>query len=168
MKKIICTIIKLNLLVYGFILLCTLPAQSQKVFPKADIKLMDGSIVKEELLKDKLIVLNLWASWCKVCIGEVPELNKLREEFKNNNEVVFFALAYDNAEKVKQTLTKNDYKFIQLHHSNKEKFKKSMFAFPMTIIYDKNGNRIKRYIGPIEGERIEELKDIIKQEAKAN
>ena len=39
-------------------------------------------------LKGKWIVVNYWATWCKPCVTEMPELNKLSIKYKNTMTVL--------------------------------------------------------------------------------
>lgn len=48
----------------------------------------------EYLESDKLIVVNLWATWCKPCIEEMPLLNEIKNEYADKN-VEFLSLSVD-------------------------------------------------------------------------
>ncbi|MCU0439514.1 MAG: TlpA family protein disulfide reductase [Raineya sp.] len=52
-----------------------------------------------EELQNKIVVMNFWFVECPPCIEEIPSLNKLVEEYKNNQNVVF--LAFSNSDKAK-------------------------------------------------------------------
>ncbi|TXC76062.1 TlpA family protein disulfide reductase [Luteibaculum oceani] len=41
--------------------------------------------VLNEELKGEILVVNLWAGWCKPCLREIPELNELANEFSSQN-----------------------------------------------------------------------------------
>lgn len=43
---------------------------------------------------EDLTVLNIWATWCKPCIEEMPELNAVKKEYENE-DVHFIALSVD-------------------------------------------------------------------------
>lgn len=45
--------------------------------------------------KDKIIYVSFWATWCGPCIAEKPLLEKLKEEFKENDAVVFVDISLD-------------------------------------------------------------------------
>ncbi len=45
-------------------------------------------------LQGKWVFINYWASWCRPCVEEIPELNRFYEENKNNN-IALFAVNYD-------------------------------------------------------------------------
>lgn len=50
---------------------------------QADIKRLDNSVFKLEELKGKVVLLNLWATWCGPCRAEMPELVALESELKD-------------------------------------------------------------------------------------
>ena len=35
--------------------------------------------------KGNVVILNLWATWCKPCIAEFQSLEKVKQKFKNKN-----------------------------------------------------------------------------------
>jgi thiol-disulfide isomerase/thioredoxin len=55
-----------------------------------DIKLqtLDGGSLKLSDYTDKVIVMNLWATWCGPCRLEMPELVKMSKEYKSRGLVV--------------------------------------------------------------------------------
>jgi thiol-disulfide isomerase/thioredoxin len=52
---------------------------------KAEIKKIDDSTFKLEDKKGSVILLNLWATWCGPCRGEMPHLIEMEDKFKSNN-----------------------------------------------------------------------------------
>jgi thiol-disulfide isomerase/thioredoxin len=61
----------------------------------ADILLNDaqGHNIPFSSLKGKWVLINYWASWCKVCIDEIPQLNRFYQT--HEKEVALFAVNYD-------------------------------------------------------------------------
>jgi peroxiredoxin len=62
-------------------------------------------------LKDKVVVLNFWFTSCAPCRVEIPELNKLVEKYKKDENVVFIAITRDPAARVKDFLAKTKFDF---------------------------------------------------------
>lgn len=84
--------------------------------PKADfnLKLINskGEKVSMEQFRGKVIFLNIWATWCPPCIAEMPGINNLYNDIKEEGDVVFLMLSVDdNFEKAKRFKEKKDFDF---------------------------------------------------------
>jgi len=82
------------------------------------VKTIDGGSVKLADFKNKVVVVNLWATWCGPCRMEMPDLVKLNNEYKSRGLVVLgVATTYnerDNLDQVKEFVKtqKIDYKVL--------------------------------------------------------
>lgn len=59
--------------------------------PAPDFEFMlvaDGSKVRLSDYSDKVIVLNLWATWCAPCLSEIPDLNRIHRDLSDSGVVV--------------------------------------------------------------------------------
>jgi cytochrome c biogenesis protein CcmG/thiol:disulfide interchange protein DsbE len=83
--------------------------------PIADFKLVfyegyeheGASEVKLSDLRGKVVVVNIWASWCKPCEQEAPELEAAWQHYKHGDEVIVFGVDYvDTPSGAKSYLTK--------------------------------------------------------------
>ena len=52
------------------------------------LKTLDGRSLKLSDFADKVVVLNIWATWCGPCRLEMPELIKVSNEYKDRGVVV--------------------------------------------------------------------------------
>jgi len=50
---------------------------------QADVKLLDDTTFKLQDKKGKVILVNLWATWCGPCIKEMPHLVAMHEKYKD-------------------------------------------------------------------------------------
>ncbi len=57
--------------------------------------------------KDKLIILDFWATWCAPCIKSLAKLDTLQKEF--GEQLAVIPITYENADKVLPFLTKRGY-----------------------------------------------------------
>jgi peroxiredoxin len=105
-----------------------------------ELNLEDINGVKFNLenLKGKVIVLNFWFTQCKPCVEEFPELNNLKEKYKNQ-EVEFFAVTWNNKETIEKFLLnhKLDFNIVPNGKSIIDKFK--IPHYPYNIVIDKYG-----------------------------
>ena len=53
--------------------------------PQFDLKTIYGTDVNLSDYKGKVIVLNVWATWCRPCIAEIPELITAQKALKNSD-----------------------------------------------------------------------------------
>ena len=56
-----------------------------KGVPAPDFTLpdLDGKMVSLSDYKDKVVLLNIWATWCPPCVQEMPSMEKLHQELKD-------------------------------------------------------------------------------------
>ena len=69
------------------------------------VKTIDGGSLKLADFKNKVVVVNLWATWCGPCRMEVPEYEQVRKDYEGRG-VEFIALTIEDPriakERVKQ------------------------------------------------------------------
>lgn len=54
-----------------------------------------GETVDARDLKGKTVFMNIWATWCPPCVAEMPSINKLYANFKDNPNVAFIMISHD-------------------------------------------------------------------------
>ena len=105
-----------------------------------------GNAVSLSDFKGKYVYIDIWATWCRPCIKEIPHFEKLKDEFKNKN-IVFMSISLDKTTDIWQKALKDkNMKGIQLFAKgefNSEIAKKySVTGIPRFILIDKDGNII--------------------------
>ena len=61
---------------------------------------------------DTIYVVNFWATWCKPCVAELPEFEKIHKEFENRKmKVLLVSMDFveERDKKLKDFLAKNKY-----------------------------------------------------------
>lgn len=92
--------------------------------------------------KDKVVYLDLWASWCGPCRAETPSFKTLYNKYKNDNRIVLISIAVnDGINEWKKALGEDKPDWLQLL-DQEGTVSKSYVAnsIPKFIIIDKKGN----------------------------
>jgi len=105
---------------------------------------------KEYTLKDfndKVICIDVWASWCSSCLKEMPYLEKLENKYKNN-DIEFIIISVDDNKDVWKKLLKERDKHGKQYWANggqKSDFFKNyqLIDLPVYIVIDKVGKIVK-------------------------
>lgn len=120
------------------------------------VKTIDGGSLKLADFKDKVVVVNLWATWCGPCRMEMPDLVKLNNEYKSRGLVVLgVATTYnerDNLAGVKEFVKaqKVDYKVLWDDGALAEPLKQSVNGrnnIPQSFVISRDGKITKHFIG---------------------
>ena len=100
-----------------------------------------GNTGKLSDLAGKIVVLDVWSTWCGPCIRALPELHSLAAEFSSDSDFVFVALSIDYDEAVWEKMV-DESNWNAFKHGRLDR-KKNSFVFnrpiPYSMIIDKNG-----------------------------
>ena len=101
----------------------------------------------------KLVLVNLWATWCEPCKEEMPSLDRLQNYF-DKKEFHILAISIDRGPKKGSLKFFKDFDIenIDLFFDDKIDIPREIKALglPVSIFVDSSGNEIARLIGPAE------------------
>ena len=151
------------LLSFFLISIICLKVQSKNIIGRDELQYL---INKQD---DTLRIFNFWATWCKPCVAELPEFEKLDQESKaNKQKVKVLLVSMDFVEelnkKVKDFLEKNKYtcEVVLLDEVNGNDFinkisEKWSGAVPATLVTMKNKKRIEFHEGKLTLEMLQKM-----------
>jgi len=82
--------------------------------PDFSLETMDGDILTQESLKGKIVVIDVWATWCGNCISELPKMNKLARQYQGDPDILLLAVSAETKDKVSSFLAKRPFNFKQI------------------------------------------------------
>jgi cytochrome c biogenesis protein CcmG/thiol:disulfide interchange protein DsbE len=98
--------------------------------------------------RGKIVILNLWATWCPPCIEEIPDLDLLQRRM--GDKVTILAVSYDDTEGAyKQFVKEHNMAFITVH--DRDRKLKELYqptGPPETYVIDRSGKILRKFIGP--------------------
>ena len=116
----------------------------------------EGSDGKPRTLADfrgKVVLLNVWATWCAPCRTEMPTLDRLQAKLGGPDfEVVALSMDRAGPGVVKKFFAEIGVEHLALNidASAKAMFTLDARGLPMTLLIDRKGEEIGRLIGPAE------------------
>lgn len=106
-----------------------------------------GERVNMKQFEGKAIFLNFWATWCPPCVAEMPGINNLYQEVKDDN-VEFIMLSVDqDFEKARKFRKKKGYEFEIYQIAGPIPQMYSSNSIPTTYVIDAEGNLALTHLG---------------------
>lgn len=99
-----------------------------------------GNVVDLGKLKGKVVFLNFWASWCPPCLAEMPSIQQLHKQFRNDKDVVFILVDADG-DLVKSAKFMNRKKYEMPIYRVESEIPETLFkgSLPTTVVFDRQG-----------------------------
>lgn len=121
-------------------------------FPAPSVVLTDPSGSAAELsdFRGKLVILNLWATWCEPCLREMPSLDRLQSHFGDRIAVLGVSEDRGGAKAVGPFIAKLGLKSVKLYVDPKSELGHALEVqgLPTSFLIDHDG----KVLGRVEGE----------------
>lgn len=130
-------------------------ALSQEI-RETEVKTLDGGSLKLSDYDNKVVVVNLWATWCGPCRQEMPDLVKLNQEYKSRGLIVLgLATTYnerDDPEHVKEFIKAQNvnYKILWDDGTLANPLVQSVngrSVIPQSFVISRDGKIVKHFSG---------------------
>ena len=91
-------------------------------YEKTTLKDLTGQKIKWLSRKNKkVVVINLWATWCSACVTEMPNFEKLYKKFEKDKDITFMFVTDENEEEINNFL-KEKYFYLPICTVDSGKF----------------------------------------------
>ena len=132
--------------------------------PNVTFKDAEGKKYTINDFKGKIIVIDVWATWCSSCLKNMPKFMELIKEFKGNEDVVFFTVSTDSDDlKEKWLAAINKHKMGEMLNLTPdreaiEQFEEKYFvgSVPRYIVINKEGVIVSAF-APKPGPALKEM-----------
>lgn len=104
-------------------------------------------------LRGKIVLLNIWATWCVPCRKEMPALDRLQATLGGSNfEVVPLSIDRGGIDVVRKFFAEIGIQKLGMYldTSGKATRELGLVGLPTTLLVDRKGREIGRLIGPAE------------------
>jgi peroxiredoxin len=124
--------------------------QSDRV-PSFSLPKLDGQTLRSEELKDNIVILDFWATWCESCVSEIPELNKLEKEYSSRGvKVVGLTVQSGWASDIQKFAKQYNMRYTVLVGNDDTVSDFGIISFPNTYVIGPGWKLYKKYSGASE------------------
>jgi thiol-disulfide isomerase/thioredoxin len=119
--------------------------------PEYSAMWLDGSKFDLETRRDKVVLLNVWATWCGPCIYEIPELQAIHDKYAPRNfEVIGVSVDDLGVEAVQQFVNEHKMKYpVALDPDGNLANMLQTSVLPTTVLLDREGKIVWKQFGAI-------------------
>lgn len=119
--------------------------QQPQSIPQSMYEDLEGNPIDLGSFKGKRVFLNFWATWCKPCVKEMPDIEKAFETLQNEN-YIFLLASDEESKKIKEFANRTGHKlnFIRFNGSYEAH---NIYSLPTTFVFDTSGKKVKQMTG---------------------
>lgn len=132
-----------------FCLLCSaVVAQQGASIPHISLPVLDGPVLRSEELKDKIVILDFWATWCEACVSEIPEFNKIEKDYSSRGvTVIGLAVQSGWAADIQKFVKQYNMQYTVLVGNDDTVSDFGIISFPNTYVIGPGWRVYKKYSG---------------------
>ncbi|WP_179025842.1 TlpA disulfide reductase family protein [Shewanella sp. Scap07] len=118
--------------------------QYARSMAEIELTTLTGQTINLQQHKGKLVLINLWATWCGPCIKEIPMMEEIRQTNKDNDLVVIPVSIDESAADIMPFLQQHGLADYQTYHREQYSLDNVLPAnvVPATFVLDGDGNLI--------------------------
>lgn len=149
-----------------------LSSKSEQIMPSFVLNDLNGAPRHSEEWRNKILIINFWASWCPPCVREIPLFVKLQHKYAN--QVQFIGIALEQHAAVANFVRKQEINYPillggQQGTSLARNLGNQRGGLPFTVFIDKQGNIVAQHLGELFEMQLERsIQAILRSENNAN
>jgi thiol-disulfide isomerase/thioredoxin len=128
-------------------LLAGVAPKEREAVPPYDLPSLGGGRLAIAAERGKVVLLNVWASWCAPCRDEMPALDSLQREFRTQ-QFAFVTVSDDvSPNDARRFLDARGFTFPTALGEGKARSQFHIPGLPATILVDRDGREVRRWVG---------------------
>lgn len=145
MKNILASFAFLVFMLFTF---SNLSLAQDKKAPEFSLKSVEGKTVKFSDYKNKIVLIDFWATWCPPCRKGIPDLIELQKEFKNDLVVLGISVDTDTKPDVLGFIKNYGINYTVVYGDQATaKLFGGVSGIPTSFLIDRRGNIVDKHVG---------------------
>ena len=138
--------------------------------PAFSVKTLEGKALKLADLRKRPVIVDFWATWCGPCRASMPHLSTMQSRYgKQGLTVIGLSVDEQGPQQVRRFAQQLGVKFtLAMANDDVLDAYGPIRSIPTTFFIDRNGAIVRRVVGYIDGDTMEDyVKEIVSEEAAA-
>lgn len=113
----------------------------------------DGETMSLSSFRGRVVLLNIWATWCAPCRKEMPALDRLADKLGGSNfEVVALSIDRTGMGPIRSFYDKTGIRNLRMYLDQDSAAMAALgiTGVPTTLLIDADGREVQRWVGPVE------------------
>jgi peroxiredoxin len=144
----------------------SLPVAGQEA-PDFTLKSGSGKNLRLRELRGEVVLVNFWATWCGPCRQEMPQLNRLYDQYRQAGFTLLGVNIDDSPEAARVLMRKLGVKFPVLFDTDKRVSRRyDVDAMPATLLIDRDGKVRYVHRGYVAGNEVKyqtQIRELLKE-----
>lgn len=133
---------------------------TEQVAPDLKLLSLDGNIMDLSELHGQLVMVDFWSSWCAPCLLEAQELSDSYRDYKSKGVEFLGVAIWDQERNVQRYVDKFSLDYPNAIDTNGiAPISFGVRGIPEKYFIDKNGQLIRKFIGPMTSEILGDILD---------
>lgn len=126
----------------------TVAGQTSEALPEFSLPTLNGQTLRSQELKDSIVILDFWATWCEGCITEIPAFNRLEQKHGSRRvKVIGIAVQSGWAKDIRRFARQYKMRYTLLVGNDDTVSAYGVIAFPATYVIAPGWKLHKKYLG---------------------
>jgi peroxiredoxin len=127
-----------------------LARRGPQLAPDFSVTDLAGNAVRLSALRGKVVLLNVWTTWCPPCRQEMPSMEQLYARLRGNDFALLAVSQDEDGKRVVEPFVRELRLtfpvLLDPEHQVAERY--GVWGYPETFVIDRNGYVVERVIGP--------------------
>ncbi len=154
-------ILSIRVLLFICLLFIGVVGQESAPLPQFSLRTLNGQTLTSQDLKDSIVVLDFWATWCEACISEIPAFNKLEKEYATRGvRVIGVAVQSGWSSDVRKFVGQHKMRYTILVGNDDTVSEFGVISFPNTYVVGPGWKLYEKYSGVSETKAADIQRDV--------